>query len=160
MTQLNTKNPDALKFARRHGDFVELKDGWLLFEDGAKLLVEGHGVVKNLAPTDKWERAQLVEQFHSINLDHAVDEFDEFQSYLYDEEGQCPEGVDPDDDEEQLAHLKKLKRKVRRMESKFREARKARKEATPAWITAKKREEAEAEAEREAFRDKVKSIQL
>ena len=150
--------PERKKFYKKHGDFLKTPDGVILFEDGA-VDASGQfgGIVLREPPPDDHSRAKLVCKFCEIKASRADAEFNQFKDYLHGT-GACPPHIRTQ--AQKLAHLKELHASAKSAMTKLRDARKASEEATPAWLVAKRRDEAEAKAKQAKFLKEVDSIRL
>jgi hypothetical protein len=147
--------PAVQRFYETHGaDFVRWQ-GWVLFKTGAML---EHGSAYMLPPPkDEWECCKLQERYWSIRAEIDEDEFLQFKGYLHGT-GRCPEHVITDADK--LAYLKELKACAEKSRAKLRQAKRNTKDARPAWMAAKEKDEAREAKRKRDFMDEVDSIKL
>lgn len=152
-----SSNPIVQQFYETHGRHV-YSGNLLIFEDGAMLenSASGLGAMKEPSP-DPYTLAKVVCRYHEIKAQQAVRAFERYKGAI---DGTGGGGVYESTPDAQLAKLKELKAIATRANMELRTAKQEVEDATPAWMTAKKREDANRQREASEFKDRVRAVKL
>lgn len=152
-------NPNIQAFFDKHGDFIRER-GTLLFKDGATLQVGpmGYGFQQE-PPEDKHELAKLRLRYVKSQCKKAETKFRDYKGALLGQSDQLV-WILESTEEQQEAKLKLLRTRARKARERLRKAQKRVEDMTPAWITARKRDDAERKRKEAAFKNRLHNIQL